>query len=99
MMDATVRAQEPLCDAGEFVVECHSYKGKTYPHSGPQRVHERIVRCRDCVHSFVSFDETRTICRYWSMNDYDDSESSHVYTLYPVVKPDGFCAWGVRKED
>lgn len=61
-------------------------------------VRERIVRCRDCKHSSVSFDETRTMCRYWSMNDYDDSESSHGYTLYPVVEPDGFCAWGERKE-
>ena len=57
-----------------------------------------LVRCRDCKHSSVSFDETRTTCRYWSMNDYDDSESSHGYTLYPVVQPDGFCAWGKRKE-
>lgn len=62
-------------------------------------VREEIVRCKDCKHSSVSFDETRTMCRYWSMNDYDDSESSHGYTLYPVVEPDGFCAWGVRRED
>ncbi len=62
-------------------------------------VRERIVRCRDCRHSSVSFDETRTMCRYWSMNSYDDSESSHGYTLYPVVKPDGFCAWGERRAD
>ena len=61
-------------------------------------VREEIVRCKDCKHSSVSFDETRTMCRYWSMNDYDDSESSHGYTLYPVVEPDGFCAWGERKE-
>ncbi len=62
------------------------------------RKREEVVRCRDCKHSSVSFDETRTTCRYWSMNDYDDSESSHGYTLYPVVQPDGFCAWGKRKE-
>ena len=67
-------------------------------HEGHWLTGERIVRCRDCKHSSVSFDETRTMCRYWSMNSYDDSESSHGYTLYPVVKPDGFCAWGERKE-
>lgn len=63
------------------------------------RKRERIVRCRDCKHSSVSFDETRTMCRWWSMNGYDDSESSNGYTLYPVVKPDGFCSWGERKVD
>lgn len=60
---------------------------------------EMVVRCKDCKHSSVSFDETRTMCRYWSMNDYDDSESSHGYTLYPVVSPEGFCAWGKRRKE
>ena len=75
------------------------YVGCIDPWTDEERLSdEEIVRCRDCRHSSVSFDETRTMCRYWSMNDYDDSESSHGYTLYPVVKPDGFCAWGERKE-
>lgn len=76
----------------EYVVEEPSDRSASW------RVRGRIVRCRDCKHSSVSFDETRTMCRFWSMNDYDDSESSHGYTLYPVVEPDGFCAWGERKE-
>lgn len=82
------RAQEPLCDAGEFVVECHSYKGKTYPHSGPQRVHERVVRCRDCKR--FSLDN--------SDHDYRSGWWCHRWNT-DMVKPDGFCAWGKRKED
>ena len=82
------RAQEPLCDAGEFVVECHSYKGKTYPHSGPQRVHERVVRCRDCKR--FSLDN--------SDHDYRSGWWCHRWDT-DMVKPNGFCAWGKRKED
>ena len=59
---------------------------------------KEIVRCRDCKYSSISFEETRTTCRFWALNDYDESNSSHGYTLYPCVKPDGFCAWGKRKE-
>ena len=80
------RAQEPLCDAGEYVVECHSYKGKTYPHSGPQRVHERVVRCRDCKR--FSLDN--------SDHDYRSGWWCHRWNT-DMVKPDGFCAWGERR--
>lgn len=82
------RAQEPLCDAGEFVVECHSYKGKTYPHSGPQRVHERVVRCRDCKR--FSLDN--------SDHDYRSGWWCHRWNT-DMVEPDGFCAWGELRED
>lgn len=58
-----------------------------------------VVRCRDCVYSSISFEETQTTCRFWALNDYDESNSSHGYTLYPCVKPDGFCAWGERRGD
>lgn len=58
-----------------------------------------VVRCRDCKYSSISFEETRTTCRFWALNDYDESNSSHGYTLYPCVKPDGFCAWGERRDD
>lgn len=78
------RAQEPLCDAGEYVVECHSYKGKTYPHSGPQRVHERVVRCRDC---------------YWCAESMAGAGALECDYINRGVDPDGFCAWGELRED
>ena len=80
------RAQEPLCDAGEFVVECHSYKGKTYPHSGPQRVHERVVRCRDCKRFSLDNSDHEYRSGWWCKRWDTD-----------MVEPDGFCAWGERR--
>ena len=56
-----------------------------------------IVRCRDCENMF-DWAYDRPMCKLWAMNDPDESNSSSGSTLYPVVKPDGFCAWGKRKE-
>lgn len=53
---------------------------------------EEIVRCRDCEYfeqdytNGVAFDET--VCWAW--------ENGHDYPSY--TNPDGFCAWGKRKE-
>lgn len=46
---------------------------------------EKIVRCRDCVY----FDK------------YENDEISVCYRFdneQPIVEPDGFCAWGKRRE-
>lgn len=51
----------------------------------PQEIRERIVRCRDCVHSC----KDGTLCTHFSLQDDDD------LSLFPsFVEPDGFCAWG-----
>ena len=48
---------------------------------------EEIVRCRDCKH----YEETDTMfgfdntCNWWAEE--------------PTVDPDGFCAWGERREN
>lgn len=47
--------------------------------------YEQIVRCKDCVY----FDK------------YENDEISVCYRFdneQPIVEPDGFCAWGERKE-
>ncbi len=47
-------------------------------------VHERIVRCRDCEHSFEE----------GSGYLYCGRRPGHCFE----IGPNGFCAWGVRKE-
>ena len=44
---------------------------------------EEIVRCRDCKHYTDDEVEYRHYCNEWCGQ----------------VKPDGFCAWGERRQD
>ena len=85
MMDAAVRAQERVCDAGEFVVECFTADGETYPHVGSQAVGERVVRCRDCVHR-----ASDPLGEYCTLFDFEDVNSKKMLN--------GFCAWGERRD-
>ena len=60
---------------------------------------EEIVRCRDCAHAIRLEGEPAEArpgmlnCVYFSQWDYYDDEPG-VW----LVEPDGFCAWGRRKE-
>ena len=48
-------------------------------------IHERVVRCRDCK-DYRESDET---CHSWQWHNWDA----------PIeVEPDGFCAWGERRQ-
>lgn len=50
---------------------------------------EEIVRCRDCDH------------RRRSWNGRNPNFTNHFFCAYTgghEVKPDGFCAWGVRRD-
>ena len=85
MMDAAVRAQERFCDAGEFVVECFTADGETYPHVGSQAVGERVVRCRDCM-----------AC---DMADADWRGWYFCQNFREYVDLGGFCAWGERRAE
>lgn len=55
---------------------------------------EPIVRCRDCKYMF-DWAYDRMLCKMWSPADIDEPEGD---VLYPCVKPDGFCAWGERRD-
>ena len=78
---------------GEFVYD-------TYEQEGPIPVHlvwpakERIVRCRDCASATECEDGTLDchgpLVQTW---DYWNDEP-----LRNPVPPDGFCAWGNRRE-
>lgn len=59
----------------------------TDDHQGHWLTGERIVRCRDCKRSEEW--QGRTFCHKFSM-----SSSAG----WPV-EPDGFCAWGERRDD
>ncbi len=66
----------------EYVVEEPSDRSASW------RVHERIVRCRDCEHFAVDQSDHEYRSGWWCKRWNTD-----------MVKPDGFCAWGERRED
>ena len=49
---------------------------------------EEIVRCRDCACFSVDDSDHDYRTGWWCKRWYTD-----------MVMPDGFCAWGVRRED
>ena len=54
---------------------------------------EEIVRCRECVH----FDAKRDGCWWFS---HVERQSDYSWADEPSdVEPDGFCAWGERRND
>ena len=52
-------------------------------------VREEVVRCRDCEHyrehEWVIATDVSDVCHFWHGEP-------------TKVEPDGFCAWGVRRE-
>lgn len=76
---------EPLPEMGEYVCDCYEHgTGEPWAHVGSSHVHERIVRCRDCTYC--------TDSPAWpGANECD--------YINRGVDPDGFCAWGERRED
>jgi len=67
----------------EYVVEEPSSRSASW------RVHERIVRCRDCEHysdhEWIIATDVSDVCHFWHGEP-------------TKVEPDGFCAWASRKE-
>ncbi len=65
---------------------------KIYKVSRPAHLQEPIVRCRDCKHYIapgaIHFDDGTT----------NLDACSIVRTYMVKITPDGFCAWGARKE-
>lgn len=57
--------------------------------SASWRVHELIVRCRDCGKSIGGVQCMRHKSSGWSGNTWVEE--------YEQVYPDGFCAWGERR--
>lgn len=58
-------------------------------YSGTLERRERVVRCRDCAHS------RREGRECWRFVDDPDEDFERI----AIAAPDGFCAWGVRKEE
>lgn len=72
-------------DPVEIVVETAG-GGRLKP---PQEIRERIVRCRDCMHS------RRGGWECWRFVDDPDEDFERI----AIVAPEGFCAWGEREEE
>lgn len=81
---------------GEYVV---SLTAKTFTDLRSHR-HEQIVRCRDCKHarheSNWQPDKRRKPIDLWLC---EAEWCEGLEGDSPCVKPDGFCAWGERKDD
>lgn len=68
----------------EYIVDYPQYEHLSI-HEFVLSFKEEIVRCRDCVY----FDK------------YENDEISVCYRFdneQPIVEPDGFCAWGERRQ-
>lgn len=71
----------------EYVVEEPSSQSASW------RVHERIVRCKNCKHGHKG----GTLCNFFET--WFPIAGGDEYEFMPSdVEPDGFCAWGERKE-
>lgn len=68
-----------------------------YEHEKWLPVCEEIVRCRDCKHFC---EDRRDTSIGWVSVFVCDSEQWSTSSLMPShkIKPDGFCAWGERRE-
>lgn len=55
---------------------------------------EEIVRCRDCKH----FETDECKCRYFISPCTPDGAIVDRAMISPNMNPDGFCAWGERKD-
>lgn len=70
-----------------------------YHYKGYEPIHQReeIVRCRDCKHFC---EDRRDTSIGWIDVFVCDSKQWSTSSLMPSheVEPDGFCAWGERKE-
>ena len=86
----------------EYVVDFGDYRSSRFVglsmaliEQNGAKLHERIVRCRDCkymhrVRNWLGMD----VDECWLHADRESGALGKERT-----EPDGFCAWGVRKED
>lgn len=65
---------------------------------GGDFVRGEIVRCRDCKYMF-DWAYDCPMCKLWArktqrveLGNYEPDDY-----VYPIVKPDGFCAWAVKR--
>ena len=87
---------EYVCDIKQ------DYPGIPYEHddfSGTMERREEVVRCRDCKNAFrldegwaIDFPCKFNCIRYSQWDYYDDEQGMW------LVEPDGFCAWGRKRE-
>lgn len=76
----------------EYVVEEPSDRSPSW------RVHERIVRCKDCEHARIMrpldwrTGKPSTVIEEWYCQWHSNAEGAS------DIEPDGFCAWGKRRE-
>lgn len=104
MAEYVVKGAEP----NETVLHSRTPNGYEAWHWLPVR--ERIVRCRDCKHAQVRHLPNPItglpagiedwLCDYFWNAGIEDWRCDYFWNAdeLPEVEPDGFCAWGERKE-
>ena len=77
----------------EYVIEEPSDNSASY------RVHERIVRCRDCKNGHITIDgKYCKWCDLIATHDIYGDKPNNGYDPEPYFDADFFCAWGERRE-
>lgn len=61
----------------------------TDDHEGHWLTGEEIVRCRDCKHFKAETRRHPALCRLWLPRNLSKQYG---------IEPDGFCAWGERRD-
>lgn len=86
----------------EYVVDFGDYRSNQFVRlnmalieQNSAKLHERIVRCRDCKYMF-DWAYDRMLCKMWADGGMDDDAKN---VLYPTVEPDGFCSRGELRGD
>ena len=89
---------EYIVDVGNADAEHVKMFGIQATHLFGHPVGEEIVRCRDCEHGHKAHYRGRTIidCHGPLVQTWDYWQDE---PLVNEVRPDGFCAWGVRRDD
>lgn len=79
----------PNGGAADECIRLRGYEKSLYGYE----LHEEIVRCRDCKYANEDGDE----CVYFAAWE-PLPEGDEFRDVYVDVEPDGFCAWGERRE-
>ena len=79
----------PNGGAADECIRLRGYEKSLYGYE----LHEEIVRCRDCRHM-----RTIDLSVYYGEHKHDLDICIRVDGVQLNVEPDGYCAWGERKE-
>ena len=79
-------------EMGEYVCDCYEHgTGEPWAHVGSSHVHERVVRCADCVHW------QNSLCWRQAYDATDELGNDYVECVFHTDARD-FCSMGELRE-